>query len=105
MSSVTMVLAVEAGQRMDRKSGGEVDALDNSWEVSTFLSCQAWEWAHFIHVLMPVVCLLMVQKYLVPASPLINTARQILQHFFFFITGFPRLPRIQRGVVELPDLL
>lgn len=48
MSSVTMVLAVEAGHRMDKKGvtlwmgltliGGAI-----------FLGSQAWEWAHFIH--------------------------------------------------------
>lgn len=47
MSSVTMVLAVEAGHRMDRK------AVEKwmLWTIVggiTFLSCQAWEWAHFI---------------------------------------------------------
>jgi len=48
LSSVTMVLAVEAGHRNDRK--GVV-----KWMVWTlvggiaFLSCQAWEWSHFIH--------------------------------------------------------
>lgn len=48
MSSVTMVLAVEAGQRMDRKNVVK-------WMLWTviggicFLSCQAWEWTHFIH--------------------------------------------------------
>jgi cytochrome c oxidase subunit 3 len=48
MSSVTMVLAVEAGQRMDRRAV-------EKWMLWTilggicFLSCQAWEWAHFIH--------------------------------------------------------
>jgi len=48
MSSVTMELAVEAGQRMDRKAV-------EKWMLWTilggicFLSCQAWEWAHFIH--------------------------------------------------------
>ena len=48
MSSVTMVLAVEAGHRMDRKAV-------EKWMLWTilggiaFLSCQAWEWAHFIH--------------------------------------------------------
>ena len=47
MSSVTMVLAVEAGHRMDRKSVMK-------WMLWTivggiaFLSCQAWEWTHFI---------------------------------------------------------
>src|SRR6187549_2951480 len=48
MSSVTMVLAVEAGHRMDRK---DVE----KWMLWTivgglaFLGCQAWEWTHFIH--------------------------------------------------------
>ncbi|MBL0739747.1 cytochrome c oxidase subunit 3 [Chryseolinea lacunae] len=48
MSSVTMVLAVEAGHRMDR-------AAVEKWMLWTllggiaFLSCQAWEWTHFIH--------------------------------------------------------
>lgn len=48
MSSVTMVLAVEAGHRMDR-------AAVEKWMLwtiiggLTFLGCQAWEWSHFIH--------------------------------------------------------
>ena len=48
MSSVTMVLAVEVGHRMDRKAV-------EKWMLWTilggiaFLSCQAWEWMHFIH--------------------------------------------------------
>lgn len=48
MSSVTMVLAVEAGQRMDR---ADVEKW-MLWTIIgglTFLSCQAWEWSHFIH--------------------------------------------------------
>jgi cytochrome c oxidase subunit 3 len=48
MSSVTMVLAVEAGHRMDRR------AVEKwmLWTIIggiTFLACQAWEWTHFIH--------------------------------------------------------
>lgn len=48
ISSVTMVLAVEAGHRMDKK--GVV-----KWMLATiiggffFLGSQAWEWGHFIH--------------------------------------------------------
>ncbi|SFF53665.1 cytochrome c oxidase subunit 3 [Thermoflexibacter ruber] len=48
LSSVTMVLAVEAGHRMSQK---EVE----KWMLWTivggfaFLACQAWEWSHFIH--------------------------------------------------------
>lgn len=47
LSSVTMVLAVEAGHRMDKKNVVK-------WMLWTiiggfaFLSCQAWEWSHFI---------------------------------------------------------
>jgi len=48
ISSVTMVLAVEAGHRMDRKGV-------TKWMFWTiiggffFLGSQAWEWSHFIH--------------------------------------------------------
>jgi cytochrome c oxidase subunit 3 len=48
MSSVTMVLAVEAGHRNDRKEVVK-------WMLATmvggamFLGCQAWEWTHMIH--------------------------------------------------------
>lgn len=48
ISSVTMVLAVEAGTRRSQK---EVE----KWMFFTilggiaFLGCQAWEWSHFIH--------------------------------------------------------
>ena len=47
LSSVTMVLAVEAGHRMDRKDVQKWML----WTILggiTFLSCQAWEWGHFI---------------------------------------------------------
>jgi cytochrome c oxidase subunit III len=48
VSSVTMVLAVEAGHRMDKQ--GVI-----KWMIATviggffFLGSQAWEWSHFIH--------------------------------------------------------
>lgn len=47
MSSVTMVLAVEAGHR---RSKAEVEKW-MLWTIlggATFLGCQAWEWTHFI---------------------------------------------------------
>ena len=47
LSSVTMVLAVEAGERMDRK-GVEKWMLWTILGGIAFLSCQAWEWSHFI---------------------------------------------------------
>ncbi len=46
-SSVTMVLAVEAGHRNDRH---DVEKW-MLWTIlggATFLGCQAWEWTHFI---------------------------------------------------------
>lgn len=48
VSSVTMVLAVEAGHRMDKKGV-------TKWMAATivggifFVGSQAWEWSHFIH--------------------------------------------------------
>lgn len=48
ISSVTMVLAVEAGHRMDKKGV-------TKWLIATilggffFVGSQAWEWSHFIH--------------------------------------------------------
>jgi cytochrome c oxidase subunit 3 len=48
VSSVTMVLAVEAGHRMDRRGV-------TKWMFATvlggmfFVGSQAWEWSHFIH--------------------------------------------------------
>ena len=47
MSSVTMVLAVEAGHRMD-KAAVEKWMLWTIIGGLTFLGCQAWEWTHFI---------------------------------------------------------
>ncbi len=47
MSSVTMVLAVEAGHRND-KAAVEKWMLWTIVGGLTFLGCQAWEWAHFI---------------------------------------------------------
>ncbi len=77
MSSVTMVLAVEAGQRMDRKAV-------EKWMLWTilggicFLSCQAWEWAHFIHGNGIIGANLVHNEYGPPD----------FADFFFFITGF-----------------
>jgi len=87
LSSVTMVLAVEAGQRMDRNDV-------TKWMLWTivgglaFLSCQAWEWSHFITgteggmVLSNGVIVhganLQVNEYGPP----------LFASLFFFITGF-----------------
>lgn len=48
LSSVTMVLAVDAGARMDKK-GVQKWMLWTILGGIAFISCQAWEWNHFIH--------------------------------------------------------
>jgi len=81
MSSVTMVLAVEAGHRMDRKSV-------EKWMLWTilggiaFLSCQAWEWTHFIHGVEVDGSFVHAALSHNPYGPPDFAA------FFFFITGF-----------------
>lgn len=95
MSSVTMVLAVEAGHRMDRKAV-------EKWMLWTivggvaFLSCQAWEWTHFI-VGTGVATMGQELKdgVLVATHPIIGANLVENQYgppafadFFFFITGF-----------------
>ena len=47
LSSLTMVLAVEAGERMDQ-AGVEKWMLWTIIGGIAFLGCQAWEWSHFI---------------------------------------------------------
>ena len=87
MSSVTMVLAVEAGQRMDK-------ANVIKWMLWTllggiaFLSCQAWEWTHFI-VGTDEGSLLSDGTRIFGANLVINQyGPPAFADFFFFITGF-----------------
>ena len=86
-SSVTMVLAVEAGHRMDRR--GVTKWM--LWTIIggfTFLGCQAWEWSHFIHGT--------ETGGLMPDGSLFFGANLIQNQYgpplfadlFFFITGF-----------------
>ncbi len=94
MSSVTMVLAVEAGHRMDRK------AVEKwmLWTIIgglTFLGCQAWEWTHFIvgtdtpTIVKDFVNGQWITKEVTGASLKINQyGPQTFADFFFFITGF-----------------
>ncbi len=96
MSSVTMVLAVEAGHRMDRK------AVEKwmLWTIIggiTFLSCQAWEWTHFIvGTDTPTVMNIFNTKLGITERVEISGANlHVNQYgppafadFFFFITGF-----------------
>jgi cytochrome c oxidase subunit 3 len=77
LSSVTMVLAVEAGSRMDRK-GVEKWLFWTIVGGITFLGCQAWEWSHFIHGTGLGGANLAWNEYGPPA----------FAGFFFFITGF-----------------
>ena len=48
ISSVTMVLAVQAGQRMD-KNAVVINLILTIIGGLAFLSCQAWEWTHLFH--------------------------------------------------------
>lgn len=77
LSSVTMVLAVEAGQRND-KNAVEKWMLWTILGGIIFLSCQAWEWNHFIAGKGGIGANLSINEYGPP-----NFAA-----LFFFITGF-----------------
>ncbi len=87
MSSVTMVLAVEAGHRRD-KADVEKYMLWTILGGFAFLGSQAWEWTHFIHGTEEGLTLAngtkvfganLVQNEYGPAA---------FADFFFFITGF-----------------
>lgn len=95
MSSVTMVLAVEAGERMDKND--VVKWL--LWTLLggiTFLSCQAWEWTHFIHGTDEGTGLTyingmgdLVTETVYGANLLVNQyGPASFAQLFFFITGF-----------------
>ena len=87
LSSVTMVLAVEAGHRMDKKDV-------TKWMLWTlvggvaFLGCQAWEWSHFIHGT--------DEGGMMPDGSIFYGANLVQNQYgpplfadlFFFITGF-----------------
>ena len=94
MSSVTMVLAVEAGHRMDR-------ADVEKWMLWTivggiaFLACQAWEWTHFIvgtdkpTIVAEFINGAWTNKEVFGASLIQNQyGPPAFADFFFFITGF-----------------
>lgn len=86
VSSVTMVLAVEAGHRMDR-------AAVEKWMLwtivggLTFLGCQAWEWTHFIVGTDTGSMINGVEFF---GANLVNNqyGPPDFAAFFFFITGF-----------------
>jgi cytochrome c oxidase subunit III len=94
MSSVTMVLAVEAGHRMD-KVAVEKWMLWTLLGGITFLSCQAWEWTHFIvgteagTTVTDIINGVPVERILRGASLVENQyGPPAFADFFFFITGF-----------------
>jgi cytochrome c oxidase subunit 3 len=80
ISSVTMVLAVHAGHRGDKKSV----VTNLIWTILgglAFLGCQAWEWTHLFH-----------EGAWWGSNPFINAdgsvGHQDFTNFFFTITGF-----------------
>lgn len=86
-SSVTMVLAVEAGHRRDKE---DVE----KWMLWTilggfiFLGSQAWEWSHFIHGSAQGLTLEDGTK-IFGANLVVNEyGPTAFADFFFFITGF-----------------
>ena len=94
MSSVTMVLAVEAGHRKDKKKV-------TFWMLLTiiggaiFISSQAWEWYHFIvgtdHGALRSVFEngTWVEKTIYGANMTVNEyGLPLFANFFFLITGF-----------------
>ena len=93
-SSVTMVLAVEAGHRMDR-ANVEKYMLWTILGGFTFLGCQAWEWSHFIHgteagsVMKVIENGTWIEKTIFGANLTENQyGPPAFADFFFFITGF-----------------
>ncbi len=73
VSSVTMVLAVEAGHRKDKK-GAALFLLLTILGGLTFLSCQAWEWTHLI-----------THGVTISGNP---WNQPLFGQYFFLITGF-----------------
>ncbi|TAH05453.1 MAG: cytochrome oxidase subunit III, partial [Runella slithyformis] len=93
-SSVSMVLAVEAGHRMDR-ANVEKYMLWTILGGATFLGCQAWEWTHFINgtdtgtIMEQIVDGVKVKQTIFGANLAQNQyGPAAFADFFFFITGF-----------------
>lgn len=87
LSSVTMVLAVEAGHRMDKK---DVEKW-LLWTIlfgSTFLACQAWEWTHFITGTENGLALADGSKIFGANLTVNEYGPPLFADLFFFITGF-----------------
>ncbi len=80
LSSVTMVLAVQAGHNMDKKNVAKYLILTILGGLA-FLSCQAWEWNHLYH-----------EGAWWGRNPFLNSdgtaSTSNFTNFFFTITGF-----------------
>ncbi|MDW7691272.1 cytochrome c oxidase subunit 3 [Flammeovirgaceae bacterium SG7u.111] len=87
LSSVTMVFAVEAGHRMDRK-GVEKWMLWTIIGGLLFLGCQAWEWTHFIHGTEHGTLLTNGELFFGANLSHNEYGPPLFAAFFFFITGF-----------------
>jgi cytochrome c oxidase subunit III len=88
MSSVTMVLAVEAGHRRDRKDV-EKWLLWTILGGFTFLGSQAWEWTHFIHGTPEGGAIDIYGNVIYGANLIQNQYGPApFANLFFFITGF-----------------
>jgi cytochrome c oxidase subunit III len=87
MSSVTMVLAVEAGHRRD-KADVEKYMLWTILGGVAFLSSQAWEWGHFIHGTEEGLALVDGTKVFGANLVQNQYGPPAFADFFFFITGF-----------------
>jgi cytochrome c oxidase subunit 3 len=87
LSSVTMVLAVEAGHRMDKR-GVEKWLLWTILFGSTFIGCQAWEWTHFITGTDAGMTLADGSKVFGANLTYNEYGPPLFADLFFFITGF-----------------
>lgn len=87
LSSVTMVLAVEAGHRMDKRDVTKWML----WTIVgglTFLGCQAWEWSHFIHGTEEGLALSNGVVFHGANLQMNEYGPPLFASLFFFITGF-----------------
>ncbi|PVY41654.1 cytochrome c oxidase subunit 3 [Pontibacter virosus] len=87
LSSVTMVLAVEAGHRMD-KNDVQKWMLWTILFGSIFLGCQAWEWAHFITGTDEGMLLADGSRIYGANMTMNQYGPPLFANLFFFITGF-----------------
>ena len=94
-SSVTMVLAVHEGHKMNRKGVEKYMVLTILGGLA-FLGCQAWEWNHFIHGTESGTVLTYVNEFNRLVTETVFGANLTVNEYgpasfanlFFFITGF-----------------